>query len=83
MQLNEYIGPFDDAATARKEAEKVWVIVYGKETLKNEKPYQVYYDSENAVWLVKGTLPDGYVGGTAHILFEKETGKILAVWHEL
>lgn len=82
-ELNEYVGPVADAAIARKKAEKVWINVFGRETrIKDEKPYHVYYDSENAVWLVRGTLPEGYVGGTAHILFEKDTGKIIAVWHE-
>lgn len=82
-KLKEYVGPIPDAAVAREKAEEVWIDAFGwKNIIKDERPYQVYYDSENAVWLVRGTLPEGYLGGNAHILFKKDDGKIIAVWHE-
>ncbi len=76
-----------DASTPRKvkkAAEKIWIQSFGKDAMKGEKPYLVSYDEEHKVWLVSGTLPPipFMLGGTAKLLVEKETGKVLAVWHE-
>ena len=81
--LEEYVGAVTDAATARKQAVKIWNKLYGSWHIRGEMPYQVYYDAQSEVWHVCGTLKEGLVGGTAHILIEKEDGRIIAVWHEL
>ena len=74
-------GEISDAKTAKEVAEKLWIEIYGKETMKNEKPYRVLYDYNTGVWFVYGTLPSNYVGGTAHALIRND-GRVLAVWHE-
>ena len=45
-----------------------------------KKPYYVYYDESTKVWLVKGSLPKGMMGGVPHVIFS-EQGEVLAVWH--
>lgn len=82
FSYEEYVGAVTDAAAARKAAVEIWNGLYGRRHIRGEKPYQVYYDAQNEVWHVFGTLKEGYVGGTAHILIEKEDGKVIAVWHE-
>lgn len=72
-------GYVPDAATAIKIAEAVWIPIYGKETLKDEKPFRAHL--VNGVWIVQGTLPEGQKGGTAYAEISKETGCILNVTH--
>ena len=49
---------------------------------KEYKPYEIFYDENNSVWLVTGTLPDepNLTGGVPKVLI-KNDGTILAVWH--
>ena len=77
----ENVGNIIDAKDAIKKAEKIWIKLYG-ESIKKEKPYQVFYDENNGIWLVRGTLRSNMKGGVANILIQNETGKILAVWHD-
>lgn len=79
---DEILGSVRDAEDAKKKAEELWIELYGRD-IKKERPYKVYYDAKNEVWMVEGTLPFYYGdGGVAYILMEKETGKVLAVWHD-
>ncbi len=72
-------GYVPDAATAIKIAEAVWTPIYGEETLKREKPFTARL--AGGVWIVQGTLPEGWKGGTAYAEISKETGRILNVTH--
>lgn len=77
----ENVGNIVDAKDAIKKAEKIWIKLYG-ESIKKEKPYQVFYDEDNGIWLIQGTLRSNMKGGVANILIQNKTGKVLAVWHE-
>ena len=77
----ENVGNITDEKDAIKKAEKIWIKLYG-ESIKKEKPYQLFYDEKNDVWLVQGTLQSNMKGGVANILIQNETGKVLAVWHD-
>lgn len=79
--LTEPVGPIDDAGTAKKVAEDVWLQIYGEE-VRDYQPYEVCYDEENRVWLVCGTFSffgKELSGSTVTILLQAETGEILAV----
>lgn len=73
------LGYVPDAVTAIKIAEAVWIPIYGEETLKDEKPFTARL--VNGVWIVQGTLPKGWDGGTAYAEISKETGCVLNVTH--
>lgn len=75
------LGKINNSKDAAKKAENVWIELYG-EDIKNEKPYQIFYNSQNDVWLIQGSLPPNTLGGVANILIEGSTGKTLAVWHD-
>ena len=77
----ENLGSISDTKDLLKKVEKIWIKEYG-ERIKEEKPYQVFYDEKNGIWLVQGTLNSDMVGGVANILLENDTGKVLAIWHE-
>ena len=78
---DENIGEINDINTLMKKIEKIWIKVYGDE-IKKEKPYKVFYDEKNDVWLIHGTLPDYVDGGVAYAIVDNKTGKVLAVWHD-
>ena len=76
----ENVGIVKDSNDAKNKAEEIWIKLYG-ESVKKEKPYQVFYDKQNDVWLIKGIQKAKVKGGVAHILIETD-GKVLAVWHD-
>ena len=75
------LGPILNAEDAIKKAEKIWVEVYGLQ-VKREKPYQVFFDAKNEIWLVTGSLRFYSAGGVANILIQRDTGSVLAIWHD-
>lgn len=77
---DEIVEKIENNDEAKAQAEHVWVEVYG-DTIKNNKPYTVSYDSSSEVWLVTGSLPQNSSGGVPYILL-KSDGKVLAVWHD-
>ena len=79
------LGSIESQNDLKEKVESVWVDLFGEE-VKKERPYKLYYDSTNKVWLVTGTLNHlpfvVVLGGTAHIIVRESDGKVLAVWHE-
>jgi hypothetical protein len=75
-----YIGNIESSKMAKKYALQIWLEVYGKE-VQRMKPYKVYWDDENNAWLVTGTLKKNKLGGIPYIIFSKDDGEIIAVWH--
>lgn len=78
---NKTLGPILKAEDAVKKAEEIWVELYGLQ-VKREKPYRVFFDAKNEIWLVTGSLRFYSVGGVANILIQCDTGSVLAVWHD-
>jgi|ERR1039458_8450937 hypothetical protein len=74
-------GFVPDEETAKKIAEAIWIPIYGKDVIDGEKPFQaeLWHDT---VWVVNGTLPKGYSGGTAYITIRKSDCKISDVYHD-
>lgn len=77
----EIIGNTSDLREVMVKVEKLWSKLYG-ESVKNEKPYKIFYDSNNDVWLFQGSLRSNMMGGVSNMLIEKSTGKVLAIWHD-
>ena len=78
---SEVVGSITSAKDATKKAETIWLRVYGKDVL-SKKPYQVFFDSANEVWMVQGRLPPFMDGGVPYILIDGASGNVLAVWHD-
>lgn len=72
-------GYVPDEETAIKIAVAVWIPIYGKEQIGNEKPYTAIL--KNGTWYVSGSLPKGWVGGVAEAEINKEDGKIIRISH--
>jgi hypothetical protein len=69
-----------DSQTAIRIAEAVWIPIYGEEQIYRERPFRAVLRGDT--WVVSGTLPPGYVGGTAIAEISKRDGRILRVIHE-
>ena len=75
------LGKISNSKDLIEKVEAIWIEKYG-EQIKNQKPYHVFYDEENGIWLVQGTLRFNMTGGVANILVDNDTGKVLAIWHD-
>ena len=73
-------GMVPDKETAIKIAESVWYPIYGSE-IYTELPFVAELEGDT-VWEVRGSLPEGWLGGTAVIRLRKSDGAVLDVWHE-
>ena len=79
---NRNIGDAHDPKTIIQKAEEIWIETYGVDALENCKPYKIYFDNKNNIWLVTYTLPPNTAGGGPCILIDKITGNVLAIWQE-
>jgi hypothetical protein len=55
----------------------VWIPIYGKKQIEEEKPYKATL--KDGVWTVTGSLPEGWVGGIAEARISQKDGCILGV----
>ena len=77
---NRTVAEIHNADQAAAQAEHLWIDIYGEDVLE-KKPYQVFYDKNNDVWLIRGTLPEMMFGGVPWALIQSD-GTVLAVWHD-
>ncbi|MBR3453052.1 MAG: hypothetical protein IKH25_09350 [Muribaculaceae bacterium] len=73
-------GMVPDKETAIKIAESVWYPIYGSE-IYTELPFIAELEGDT-VWEVRGSLPEGWLGGTAVIRLRKSDAAVQNVWHE-
>jgi len=52
---------------------------YGKDQILNEKPCQIYLI--DGYWILSGTLPKGWVGGTFFIIMSAKDGRVIKWTH--
>ncbi|MDR7210107.1 NTF2 fold immunity protein [Flavobacterium piscis] len=69
-----------DSISAVKIAETILFDIYGKQNIEKQKPYETYFLDQ--YWIVSGTLPEGYKGGTFLIIIDARNSKILKITHE-
>jgi hypothetical protein len=72
-------GFVPDAATAIKIAVAIWAPIFGDAKIAVEKPYHATL--KDGIWIVEGSLPEGYVGGVARAEILKEDGRIVSISH--
>ncbi|WES99255.1 YbbC/YhhH family protein [Chryseobacterium arthrosphaerae] len=76
---NNNLNYVPNEETAIKIAEAIWYPIYGKD-IRDKKPY-VAKLIDNKIWVVRGTMPDDYIGGVPYIEIQKSDCKILKVTH--
>ena len=78
--FDESRGMVPDKETAIKIAESVWYPIYGSQ-IYTEQPFVAELEGDT-VWVVRGSLPKGRVGGCAEIRLRKSDAAVLDVNHE-
>ena len=73
-------GFVPNAEVAAKIAEAVWVPIFGARSVALKKPFLV--TQTNGIWLIRGTLPAGSLGGVPYAWIAKTNGAILKIWHD-
>jgi hypothetical protein len=68
-----------DSVTATTIAESVLFGIYGKRNIINQKPYEIYHIDN--YWLLTGTLPKGWYGGTFLIIMDDRNSQIIKITH--
>ena len=77
---DEILDPVSDTNDLVDQIESIWIGIYG-EQITEQRPYQVFYDEKNGIWMVKGTLKENILGGVAYALIADGTWEVLAIWH--
>jgi hypothetical protein len=72
-------GFVPDTDTAKKISEIILVRFFGEAQTDREKPLQVTL--ADGVWVIKGTMPPGILGGIAELHISKKDGQILFLSH--
>lgn len=73
-------GYIPDSNTAISIAISILAPIYGKEIIDSEYPFHAVL-VKDSVWLVYGSLPEGYTGGFAIIELAKKDCRVLRVTH--
>jgi len=72
-------GVISNAKIAKAIALTYLIPIYGEATVRHEMPFTAALNNE--VWTVNGTLPPGWIGGTAQILLCQRNGMVLSIIH--
>ena len=68
-----------DSMVATNLAEPILFNIYGKDHIIKQRPYETYFI--NNYWVIKGTLPKGYLGGTFLIIIDSRNSKVIRLTH--
>ena len=68
-----------DSGTAISVAEPILFNIYGKENIIRQRPYETYLI--NNYWIISGTLPKNYEGGTFLIILDASNSRIVKISH--
>ena len=68
-----------DSLMAINLVEPVLFSIYGKDNITKQRPYEIYFIDN--YWLITGTLPKEYVGGTFLIIVDSRDSRIIKITH--
>lgn len=74
------VAPVINEIEAASAAENIWTDIYSYD-VRRKRPLHIYRDNESGCWLVCGSLPEGVMDGAPYAII-KDSGKVLAVWHD-
>ena len=68
-----------DSSTAVAVAEPILFGIYGEKNINEQKPYEIYHIDN--YWVLTGTLPKGWKGGTFLIIMDDRNCRVLKIIH--
>ena len=72
-------GVVPDEQTTIRIAEAILLPIYGEKIISAERPLKANLRGD--VWMVQGTLPKGFIGGTAVVRLSRDDGRALFIAH--
>jgi hypothetical protein len=69
----------EDSVTAISIAEVILFSIYGKDNITKQRPYENYLIDN--YWVISGTLPKNYLGGTFLIIIDSRNNRIVRITH--
>lgn len=77
--INQKTTIINDSLSAITIAETILFSIYKKANILEQKPYNIYHI--NNYWVIFGTLPIGYKGGTFLIILDDRNSEIIKITH--
>jgi hypothetical protein len=68
-----------DSVTAISIAEPIIFSIYGKDNIIEQRPYETFLIDK--YWIISGTLPKDYKGGTFLIIIDSRDSRIVKITH--
>lgn len=68
-----------DSLTAINIAESILFSIYDEDNITRQRPYETYFIDK--YWVILGTHPEGYLGGTFLIIIDSRNSKIIKITH--
>ena len=68
-----------DSLTATTIAETILFSIFGKANIKEQRPYETYHIDN--YWILIGTLPKGWKGGTFLIIIDDRNSQVIKITH--
>lgn len=72
----EIIGDKEIAITI---AEKILFNIYGQKNIEFQRPYEVFKIKK--YWIIGGTLPNDWLGGTFLMIMDAQNGRVIKINH--
>jgi hypothetical protein len=77
---NERTEKLNDQQEAIQLAEDVVFKKFGKKNIIQQRPYEIHFIDD--YWIISGTLPIRYDGGTFVIILDSKDGRTIRLYHE-
>lgn len=77
--INTKTAIIKDSLTAINVAEPILFSIYGKDNITKQRPYEIYFI--DSYWVIGGTLPKEYLGGTFLMIIDSRDCKIIRITH--
>jgi hypothetical protein len=77
--INQKATIIKDSLSAITIAETILFTVFDKTSILKQKPYEIYHIDN--YWVIFGTLPKGYKGGTFLIILDDRNSEIIKITH--
>ncbi|MBC6699430.1 YbbC/YhhH family protein [Hymenobacter sp. BT190] len=79
VAINTVGQSLPDSAAALRVAEPILFRTYGKKQILKQQPYEIYLIDN--YWILMGTLPENWHGGTFTIVLNSQNGQIIGLKH--
>ena len=77
--INPHAQLIKDTITALTIAETILFSIFDKTSILNQKPYEIHHITN--YWVIFGTLPKEYIGGTFLLILDDRNAEVLTITH--